>query len=420
MRPLPETSEAEFQQAFPRLARLAPLVEMGLVLNSTLDVQRLLKFIVDAAAELVESEAVSILLFDDNTRELKFAAATGSDPAELAKIPVPIDRSIAGSIFTGNKPLIINNAQEDPRLFRTVGEKTQLETRQLLGVPMRIKERATGVLEAVNKRQGVFDDTDAYTLSIIASQAAVAIENARLVHALQKAYDELGKLEKIKSDFIAIASHELRTPLGVALGYATFIREQATGETAAHAESVLNAVNHMRVIIEEMTSVNYLQAGKVDLQLVRLDLRMLLQDAVKRFAERAQSKNQTLRWQPPSEALVVKVDPNRVSLIVSNLLNNALRFTPEGGQVEVAAERRGMEAWAWVADNGIGVRPDLLEKIFDEFYQVEDHMTRRHGGVGLGLSIVRGLAQVHGGRAWAESAGPGHGSKMVFTLPMAT
>lgn len=412
----PTLSDAEIRRLFPRLARL---VEVSLVLNSTLDLARLLQFIIDAAAELVQSETVSILLFDENTRELKFAAATGSDPNELAKIPVPIERSIAGQIFTGNKELIINDAQNDPRVYRQVDEKVRFETRQLLGVPMRIKDRVTGVLEALNKRAGVFDETDAQMLSIIASQAAVAIHNARLLDALQKAYDELGKLEKVKSDFIAIASHELRTPLGVVLGYASFIREEATGEMAEHAEAVVNSANQMRAIIEQMTSVNFVQGGKVDLQLETQDLGSMLRDACVEFGDRARAKGQTLSLIPPAQPTLVRADRSKIGIVLASLIGNALRFTPDGGEIRVSTECRGAEAWVRVADNGIGIDADKLEKIFDAFYQVEDHMTRRHGGLGLGLSIVRGLVKVHGGRAWAESPGRGQGATFTFTLPLA-
>jgi GAF domain-containing protein len=134
------------------------------------------------------------MLVDENTHELFFAAATGSDPRELAGIPVPLEGSIAGTIVREDRPLIINDVTADPRHFRQVGEKTGFQTRSLIGVPMRIRESVLGVLEAVNKRQGVFNEADLQTLSIIASLAAVAIENARLPRArCKQSYDELAE-----------------------------------------------------------------------------------------------------------------------------------------------------------------------------------------------------------------------------------
>jgi len=221
------------------IVRLSRLVEVSVTLNSTLEPEPLLQFLIRSAADLLDSEAASILLFDEKTQRLYFAASTGADPAELRKIPVPLEGSIAGTIYRDDSPLIINEVAADPRHYRQVGEKIRFEARTMIGVPMRMRDRRIGVLEALNKRGGPFTESDLQTLSIIASQAAVAIHNANLVSALQKAYDELGKVEKLKSDFIAIASHELRTPLGVILGYAAILKEDADQATSEHAAAVL-------------------------------------------------------------------------------------------------------------------------------------------------------------------------------------
>lgn len=408
-------TEAELRRLLPRLARV---VEVSLLLNSTLDLKRVLQIIIEAATSLVESEAASILLFDEKTRELRFISAAGSDSDELAQLPVPIDRSVAGSIFTSNRPLILNDAQNDPRIFRQVGEKMQFETRQLLGVPMRSRGRVTGVLEAINKRQGEFDETDAQMLSIVASQAAVAVNNARLLKDLQRANEELGQTSKIQGDFIARASHELRTPLLHALGYAALFQEDLKGEMAEPAQALYKAVSRMQTIVEEMTSASYLQ-GKHDIKLARLDLSYLAREQCQDLIKRATAKGQEFVVAPSAEPTPVDVDPARMLAALTHLIDNAVRFTPERGRLVVTTERRGTEAWLRVADNGIGIESDKLEKVFAEFYQVEDPLTRRHGGLGLGLSIVRGIAKEHGGRVWAESPGLGRGATFTFALPLA-
>lgn len=409
----------ELEQLREMVHRLARLVEISVTLNSTLDLDRLLQFIIQSAADLVESEAASILLFDERTQRLYFAAATGTDPGELAQIPVPLEGSIAGTIFREDRPLIINEVARDPRHFREVGERMRFETRSLVGVPMRIKERVTGVLEAVNKRRGAFDENDVQTLSIIASQAAVAIENARLVEALQRAYDELGKVEKLKSDFIAIASHELRTPLGMILGYAALLKEEADREAAEHAEVVLNAALRMRALIEDMTNLNMLRVGAAELRLERRPLRPIAREAYEEMADLLEAKGQVADLRLPAQELEAEVDAPKVRMALTNLLNNAMRFTPAGGHIWFSLERHGPEAWFRVRDDGIGIEADQLERIFDQFYQVEDHMTRRHEGMGLGLAIVRAVAEAHGGRAWAESEGPGKGATFTLALPLA-
>lgn len=398
--------------------RLSRLVEISVTLNSTLHLDRLLQFIIGSAADLVESEAVSIMLVDENTHSLYFAAATGSDPQELAKIPVPLEGSIAGTIFREDRPLIINDVARDPRHFRQVGEKIRFETRSLIGVPMRIRERVTGVLEAVNKRQGAFDETDLQTLSIIASQAAVAIHNARLVDALQRAYDELGKLDKLKSDFIAVASHELRTPLGLILGYASILKEETGVAASGHATAVLNSALRMRALIEDMTNMGLLQTGSGEVVLVLQPLQPIVRAAYEEVAEMVQAKGQSCTLQLGEEPLLAMADASKLGLALRNLLNNSGRFTPAGGHIWLDLEQHGSEAWFRVRDDGAGIPSAELEKIFEQFYQVEDHMTRHHGGMGLGLAIVRGIAQAHGGRAWAESEGPEHGSTFTIALPL--
>jgi len=412
------TSPVELDELREIVIRLSRMVEVSVTLNSTLDLDRLLQFIIGTAADLVESEAASVMLVDENTHELFFAAATGSDPRELAGIPVPLEGSIAGTIVREDRPLIINDVTADPRHFRQVGEKTGFQVRSLIGVPMHIRERVLGVLEAVNKRQGVFNEADLQTLSIIASLAAVAIENARLVRALQSAYDELGKLDKLKSDFIAVASHELRTPLGVILGYAAILKEEAAGESSGHAAAVLNSALRMRSLIEDMTNMNLLQVGSAAIQLELRPIQPVVRSAYDEVVEIIQAKGLRYGLVMPETPLPVMADASKLGMALTNLFNNAIRFTPSGGTVDVEVERRGAEVWVRVHDTGRGIPAAELERIFDQFYQVEDHMTRRHGGMGLGLAIVKAIARGHGGRVWAESAGLDQGATMTIALPI--
>jgi signal transduction histidine kinase len=415
------TPERGLAPADPRrlVSRLSRLVEISVTLNSTLDLDRLLQFIIESAAELAECEGASILLVDENTHDLFFAASTGSDPKELAKIPVPMEGSIAGTIYREDRTLILNEVGDDPRHFRQVGEKVKFETRSLIGVPMRIRDKVTGVLEAVNKRQGAFDETDAQTLSIIAAQAAVAIHNARLVSALQQAYQELGQLDKLKTDFIAIASHELRTPLGVILGYAAILREEAKDAVASdQAETVLNSALRMRALIEAMTNMNLMRVGTGEMSLELRSLGEVVQAAHDEVAPMIQAKGQALVLRLPPVTLTSIVDRSKLVMALTNLLNNAMRFTPDGGHILLELEPHGAEAWIRVRDDGPGIPADQLMRIFDQFYQVEGHMTRRHQGMGLGLAIVRAIVGAHGGRVWAESHGPGTGATFTIALPV--
>jgi signal transduction histidine kinase len=408
-------------EEFPALqidrAHLARLVETSVTLNSTLELQPLLQSILATAAELLDCEKASILLYNERRGDLSFMSATGSDADQLAEIPVPLEGSLAGAIFRTGETMIINDVANDPRHFKKVGEKTQYGTRSLLGVPMRRRGQTTGVLEALNKRSGDFTEADAQVLAVIASQAAVAIHNAQLVQELQRAHAELSRVDKIKSNFMALATHELRTPLAIITSYAEFLQQDAQGAASGHAARVLEAALRQRAIIESMTNMNLLQLGTVDLKPAPLALQPLLHAAWDAERAAAEAKQLRLEWSLPAEPVEVKGDAEHLPLVFRNMFSNAVRFTPSGGSIRVSLESTAKEALVAIRDSGVGIPAGELTNIFKDYYQVEDHMTRRHGGLGLGLAIARGLITLHGGRIWAESDGPNRGATIKATLP---
>jgi signal transduction histidine kinase len=347
-------------------------------------------------------------------------SATGPAADQLAEIPVPLEGSLAGLIFRSNEPLVINDVANDPRHYKKVGEQTSFQPRSLLGVPMRRGGKTTGVLEALNKRSGDFNDTDAKVLAVVASQAAVAIHNAQLMHDLQRAHAELSRVDKLKSNFLALASHELRTPLAIITGYAEFLRQDAHGTLSAHAERVLEAAVRQREIIEQMTNMNLVQLGALDLRRTRAALPKILADVCAQTRAEAEAKQQKLLVKLPSERVEIDADVERLALVFKNVLANAVRFTPSGGVIEVSLQLAPKEVAVVVRDSGVGIPAGELLHIFKDFYQVADHMTRRHGGLGLGLAIARGIVQLHGGRIWAESAGPNQGASVHVALPRAS
>ncbi|TET32501.1 MAG: GAF domain-containing protein [Anaerolineales bacterium] len=413
----PQTQD-ELTRLRQMVVRLSRLVEISVTLNSTLDLDRLLQFIVRSAADLVESEAASILLVGDKTRDLYIAAATDADPETLQKIPVPKEGSIAGTVFREDRPLILNELGATGQSYPEAGDGERFSVRSLIGVPLRIRDDVTGVLEAVNKRQGIFDEVDLLTLTNIASLAAVAISNARQLEALNRAYDALGNLDQLKTDFIAIASHELRTPLGLILGNASLLKELSGEDVSEHADAVLNSAMRMRVLIEDMTNLNMLQAGSANLVLSKRSLQHIVQLVYEEAFELVEAREQTIKLSLPTETLEAMVDEQKITLALTNLLNNAIRFTPKERELRLTLEQHGHEAWLRVHDDGIGLVPDELETVFDSFYQVEDHLTRQHDGLGLGLPIVKAIAESHGGRVWVESEGPDQGATFTIALPL--
>ncbi len=397
---------------------LKRLLDVSLVLNSNFALEPLLKYIMDAASEITASEAASILLIDKRTNELYFVASNTANANKMSHIPVPLENSIAGTIVVENRSIIIADASQDPRINRTVDHQIAFQTRSLMGVPMRIKDDVIGVLEVVNCMGSPWTEDDRNHLSILASQAAVALENAQQSEALRKAYEELDKVDKVKNDFIAVASHELRTPLSIIVGYASFLQEEAQGAASEHAAAVLTSAQHLGDLIEDMTNLRYLQMNGAELTCSPHSLVDLLEPAQREAETLAAAKNQQIEIQYPGFSDLINIDPPKMSMAVTNVLNNAVKFTPPNGAIKVYTEKHGREVWIRVTDSGIGIPPDQLEQIFENFYQVADHMTRRYNGLGLGLSISRAVVAAHKGRIWAESEGPNHGTTITISLPL--
>ncbi|RME79759.1 MAG: GAF domain-containing protein [Chloroflexi bacterium] len=419
----PEEQVQVLQQKIEALERrigyLERIVKLSQILNSTLHLEPLLQIIIQSATELTDTEACSIMLLDKNTGELRFAAATGDRDNVLKKMLVPLDNSIAGWVIRKNRPLLIRDARKDPRWHSGVDESTDFQTRSLLGVPLKLRDKTIGVMELVNKKGDAgFNEDDIQIATTLSAQAAIAIENARLLDELQQAYRDLSEIERLKNDFVSIASHELRTPLAVILGYATFLRDNLKGKASEQLDVVLSSAMRLRALIDDMVNLRHIQTGDLQLQRSIFSLKALILEAVEEFSELASGKQQTLttRFIPPNDPLNIDADRQRIYLVLANLLSNAIKFTPEKGRIHVQAELKGHRYWVSVIDTGIGIPKSEYERIFNQFYQVEPPLTRRYQGMGIGLSIAKGMVEEHQGRIWVESV-VNKGSKFTFVLP---
>jgi signal transduction histidine kinase len=338
----------------------------------------------------------------------------------MAEIMVSLDDSIAGAILRANKPMYIQDVTRDPRWNPQVGQAINFDTRQILGVPMRnVNQEPVGVLEALNKVGAAhFSVQDLETLAVLADIAGVAVEKARLFTELEQANATLSELDEVKSNFISIASHELRTPLAVIMGYVSFLREDADETVAEQFDTVLDAAVHLRGLIQDMANLSYVDAGQTTLLRQMVDLAALVREMELASDETAVAKNQTVTLTLSPAPLEVIVDRSMIEVVLGNLLNNAVKFTPQNGRITITVERQGREAWFRIQDTGSGIPEDQLERIFHRFYQIESSMVREHGGMGLGLSIAKELVELNHGRIWAESAGE-DGSEFIVALPLA-
>lgn len=389
------------------------------MLTATLDLKPLLQSIVDVARELTSSEAASILLYDTTSGELRFAAGPGAQQESLRELSVPLDSSVAGWVFKNSRPMVIQDASQDPRVFRQVDRALKFQTRSVLGVPLMIRKEAIGVIEAVNKLgSGNYTEDDLWVLETLAPQAAISIENARLLNRLQEANAELMRLDRMKSDFIAIASHELRTPLGLILGHATFLKDQVKQEHAEEMDVIMKAALRLKTIIEDMSAIAHKEEGQSRVRRAPFSMSKLVVEMTDRFRTMAAEKQIELGYDVPADdALVVEGDRDKIDVVLAHLIRNAITFTDPGGQVGVKAEAYSGYVKVFVVDTGIGIPADQVDRVFDRFYQVESHLTRRHGGMGLGLSIAKAMVEMHNGQIWCESK-EGTGSLFCFMIPI--
>jgi signal transduction histidine kinase len=338
---------------------------------------------------------------------------------KLQQVTVPIDRSIAGWVVRHRETLVVDDVSADPRFYTQVDKAIDFQTQSILATPLVFKGKVIGVLEGVNKRAGgrfTHEDTD--SLTTLAAQAAIAIENARLLEQVQRAYNDLSQLERLKTDFIRVASHELGTPLTLIMGHVAVLRERAEGEAMQHFDVVVRNAQRMMRIMEDLANLAQLESGDVHPLLQPLDMRELIADVVE-SAKHAPEARQgpAILVELPDDPLILDADWDRIHLALHHLVANALKFTPADGQVQVRARREGNMVEVSVKDTGVGISPEKLDHIWDPFYQAEEPMTRRYKGIGLGLPVARRMVEMHSGRIWCESA-PNQGSTFTFRLPM--
>ena len=397
--------------------RLERLLEISRKLATDWQQSTLLQSICEATSELIDCEDGSILVLDEEQKSLHFIAGPWDQISLMKQFHVPLDNSIAGWVFTNNQPLVVPDALHDRRVFRDIDRALHFQTRSLLSVPMVFRTQTIGVLQALNKnRNAPFTSDDVSILETLASQAAVALHNVKLLETSEEAYRQMLELDHLKSDFIAITSHELRTPLGLILGHATFLRDTATADQSPQIEVILRSAMRLKEIVEEFSNIDNFNSGMAVLRGQPVDIAQLVSDTVETFKAQAVQKQIALSVDVFAGSHTIECDPRKVRIALENVIKNGLTFTNSGGHIWVKVTYPQDCVRISVSDDGIGIPAAEHEKIFQRFYQVESHLTRRHGGMGLGLSIAHDMVEMHGGKIWVESV-EGRGSRFTIQLP---
>jgi PAS domain S-box-containing protein len=402
------------------------LAEATTLLSSSLDYEKTLEAVAHAAVPWVADWCgVDILGEDGGVRRLAVAHV---DPAkvewarELSE-RYPYDpeapRGIPEVLRTGRSELYAEIPDE--LLVASATDEEHLRIMRELGfnsamvVPLSAHGRTFGAITFVTAESGRrYGTEDLAFAEDLARRAALAVENARL-------YGQAQEANRIKDEFLATLSHELRTPLTAILGWASMLAAGSldANEAARAVAAIERNARAQRQIVEDVLDVSRVITGKLRLEMRPVELRALAQDAVESVRPAAEAKGVYLSTLLAPDAGEVTADPDRLQQVMWNLLTNAVKFTPAGGRVEVELRREGARTALRVSDTGEGIAPEFLPHVFDRFRQADMGTTRQHGGLGLGLAIVRHLVELHGGEVRAESAGRGRGSTFTLRLPHA-
>jgi signal transduction histidine kinase/DNA-binding NarL/FixJ family response regulator len=285
----------------------------------------------------------------------------------------------------------------------------------LLQLPLRARGRTLGVLLLSREASGrQFSPSDITVAESIASRAAFALDNARL-------YKEVEQADRQKNEFLSMLAHELRNPLAPIRNAVTFMR--MSGEVDPDVEwareLIDRQVTHLVRLVDDLLDVSRITRGKIRLEMDSVDLQTVVASAVETSRPLMEAASHHFSLQTPEYPLWVTADQARLSQVLSNLLNNAAKYTPERGNIRLSARREGDHAVVEVSDNGMGIPADMIGKVFELFTQVDRSLDRSQGGLGIGLTLVKRLVEMHGGSVAVASEGPGRGSTFSVRLPLA-
>jgi PAS domain S-box-containing protein len=413
-----------------RAKGLAALNKASQVMASTLELRVLLGRVMEQAKSLLGAEAASVLLhtavLDEGGDELVFAAVTGSASEKLLGTRLPITSGVAGWVIREKRPALVADAQSDPRFDNYIDAVTGMTTRSLLAVPLVFQDMAQGALEAVNKVNGTFDQDDLEMLEALASSAAIAIENAHLyateqqrTAALARALEQQRELDRLQREFIQNVSHELRTPLALIRGHAELLETGELGDLHAVQQKSASVISRRTQMLSKLVDdiIAVLTIESQELKREPLNLAQLVRTSLADFQAAAETADLTLSAEIALDLPLVSGDPVALHRMLDNLMSNALKFTSAKGHVTMRLFSNKDIVTLQVSDTGVGIPNDQLERIFDRFYQVDGSTTRHYGGVGLGLALVKGIVEAHGGQITVASQ-VGRGTTFTVLLPV--
>ena len=427
---------------------LAALNAFGNAIVQQIDLDKIVQMVTDAATELTGAQFGAFFHnVSDGSKESYWLYTLSGAPREaFEKFPMPRNTDVFRPTFHGEGVVRSDDIRKDPRYGKNAPycgmPEGHLPVCSYLAVPVKSGHGdVIGGLFFGHPKPGVFGDRAERVAVGIAAQAAAAMANAELIRTLREqraelkrtateraqlleseraARSEAERLGHMKDEFLATLSHELRTPLNAIQGWAMLLKQPAlTPEDARRgAETIERNVRAQAQIVNDLLDMSRIISGKIHLEVQPLYLHDAIRNAIEAVRQSAAAKR--VRIQPMLDSTIglVRGDPNRLQQVLWNLLSNAVKFTPPEGRIQVVLERVNSHVEIMVEDTGIGIRPEFLPFVFDRFRQADPSTTRRYGGLGLGLSIVKNLVELHGGSVRVKSAGENQGTTFIVALPI--
>jgi PAS domain S-box-containing protein len=415
---------------------------VGQALAGELELRRLVQAVTDAATEVSNAHFGSFFynVLDEDGASYMLYTLSGAPAEAFSHLPMPRATDLFGATFRGEGTVLIADVKKDPRYGKNSPyygmPDGHLPVTSYLAVPVVSRSgEVYGGLFLGHPGEGVFTERAGRIVEGLAAQAAVAMYNARLFESAQRAradaeraaaeterlYREAQESNRLKDEFLATVSHELRTPLTAILGWAHMLRTGQSGgnDSLKALETIERNARAQAQLIDDLLDVSRIITGKLRLDVRPVDPNSFIETAVEAVRPAAEAKGVRVQKIMDTGVVSVSGDPVRLQQVVWNLLSNAVKFTPKGGRVQVRLERVNSHVEIAVSDDGAGISPEFLPFVFDRFRQADQRPTRHHGGLGLGLAIVRHLVELHGGTVRAESPGEGQGSTFTVLLPVA-
>src|SRR5262249_5030857 len=403
--------------------QLTALGEVGQAISSTLDLETVLNTIVSRAVQLSGLDGGVVFEYDDTAEEFVPRAMTETSGA-LAEAR-RTTRIRKGEGVLGRTAITLEPVQVPDIALPGAYEGRLREilidsgVRAILAVPMVRECQLIGCLGVTRNQRGDFPAETIELLRTFATQSALAIKNARLFHEIEDKGRQLEAASRHKSEFLANMSHELRTPLNAIIGFSEVLNERMFGELNEKQDEYLKDIyasgQHLLSLINDILDLSKIEAGRMELEVTDFDLPAAIDNALILVRERASRRGITLGRAIDDRVGMIRGDERKVKQVLLNLLSNALKFTPEGGRIDVRAAMNDGMAEISVTDTGVGIAPEDQEAIFEEFRQVGT-ADKKVEGTGLGLALSRKFIELHGGRIWVKSH-VGQGSTFTFTIP---